>query len=143
MTSTVIDDSQGTVATGQVELIANFCRYREISSAAPMVQRIPDVSELLECERRIVLEPKIDVLVRREFWRVRPFDFECCSMPRRHLIHKQNVGYESGSSIFRHSISPKISSTHLACFRSYLCGIKLFTFHVGLSDLHEPRPAGV
>ena len=38
-----------------------------------MIQAVPDVCELLKCERRIVLEPKLNVLVRREFWRLRPF----------------------------------------------------------------------
>ena len=70
------------MAAGQIKLIVNPFYDCKISSAATMIKAVADVSELLKRERCIVLEPKLNVLVRWKFWRLRLL---CFGLVRNHI----------------------------------------------------------
>ena len=54
------------MAAGQIEFIVDYVCDRKVGSAAVVIETVTDVGELLKREGRIVLQPKLNVLVGRE-----------------------------------------------------------------------------
>ena len=64
MASLVVHNPQFTVAANQVKLTVTRPYNCEVGSATTMIKAVANVCELLKREGCIVLEPKLDVLVR-------------------------------------------------------------------------------
>ena len=78
-----------------------------------MIEAVANIGELLKREWRIVLKPKLDVLVGRK-WGLVTFDRFSSGMSRCLVVGRQNVG--NTNVVIKNSST--YMSTHLACFRA-------------------------